>query len=147
MEARLRPATSQDSLNSTGSNQELQNQLNSTIAEVEKFAQEIEEAKRKGSVSSRGEPDKKSKDPPATTAHATKTTSSGGGARPRVSVTSAASVPVRQTASASPEAGPPKPVVKLKQSSWGSRDQVWDMSPHEDIEYMYPHLLCILAWD
>ena len=54
MEARLRPATSQDSLNSTGSNQELQNQLNSTIAEVEKFAQEIEEAKRKGSVSSRG---------------------------------------------------------------------------------------------
>ena len=61
MEARLRPATSQDSLNSTGSNQELQNQLNSTIAEVEKFALEIEEAKRKGSVSSRGEPDKKSK--------------------------------------------------------------------------------------
>ena len=62
MEARLRPATSQDSLNSTGSNQELQNQLNSTIAEVEKFAQEIEEAKRKGSVSSKGEePEKKPK--------------------------------------------------------------------------------------
>ena len=43
-----------------------------------------------------------------------------------VSGAAAASV-VRQSASASPEGAPPpkQPVVKLKQSSWGSRDQVW----------------------
>ena len=56
--------------------------------------------------------------------NASKATSSGGGARPRVSVSSASSALARQSASASPEAAPPKPVVKLKQSSWGSRDQV-----------------------
>ena len=64
-----------------------------------------------------------SKDTPTTTVNASKATS-GGGARPRVSVSSASSALARQSASASPEGAPPKPVVKLKQSSWGSRDQV-----------------------
>ena len=65
-----------------------------------------------------------SKGTPTTTANASSKATSGGGARPRVSVSSASSALARQSASASPEGAPPKPVVKLKQSNWGSRDQV-----------------------
>jgi hypothetical protein len=50
MEAQLRTA-SQDSLLSTGSNQELQTQLDSTIAQVEAFAKEIEKRKKTSTVS------------------------------------------------------------------------------------------------
>ena len=44
MEARL--SNSQDSLNSTGSNQELKTQLDSTLAEVEAIAEQLEKQKK-----------------------------------------------------------------------------------------------------
>ena len=44
MEARL--SNSQDSLNSTGSNQELKTQLDSTLAEVEAIAEHLEKQKK-----------------------------------------------------------------------------------------------------
>ena len=44
MEARL--STSQDSLHSTGSNQELKSQLDSTLAEVEAIAEHLEKQKK-----------------------------------------------------------------------------------------------------
>lgn len=105
MEARLREASaSQDSLQSSGSNQELQHQLDTTIAQVEAFALEFE--KRKMSLPSEAlastsnpivKPNGVDSDDSANKARSV----SIGGARPRVSDR-----------------------VVLRQSSWGSREHV-----------------------
>ncbi len=127
IEARL--STSQDSLaSSTGSNQELKTQLDSTLKEVEAIAEHLEKQKKPPLEKTRSS---EQSSPPAdpgpkpmirrkTSEQLTRALPSNG-ARPRVSLNSIPDPKPRPSV-----VGPATstPSVVLRQSSWSSREQV-----------------------
>lgn len=124
MEAQLRTA-SQDSIASTGSNQELKLQLDSTIAQVDAFAKELERNKKTSTASL---PAKDLKQTPSGSRLASerKMSVEVGGARPRVPIATPRSTPkssLESTSAATTSAAENNVGFVLKQSSWGSRDQ------------------------
>lgn len=136
MEARLSGANSTDSLISTGSNQELKSQLDSTLAEVEAIAEHLEKQKKPEKNSPEFPPKptirRKTSEQLLTTRTLPKNLNpENGGARPRerVSLTSPPN-PVPRTAvtssSVSELSGKP---VMLRQSSWASREQINNGNP------------------
>ena len=118
MEAVL--STSQDSLTSTGSNQELKTQLDSTLKEVEAIAEHLEKQKKppleKANSESMPKPMVRRK---TSEQLVSKTLPSSNGARPRerVSLSTVPDPAPRPSVSVAPSG-------MLRQSSWASREQV-----------------------
>merc|ERR550532_3837200 len=134
MEARL--STSQDSLSSSGSNRELKTQLDSTLAEVEAIAEQLEKQKKPTKVLTNLAERKSDNDilPKPTVRRKTseqltssRTLPSSNGARPREraslsSITTPPDPAPRPTALSSSDVSTKEPLVNVKQSSWASRD-------------------------
>lgn len=139
MEARL--SSSQDSLISTGSNQELKTQLDSTLAEVEAIAEHLEKQKKpplEKSTSDTSRPiSKKSlNDPPKPTVRRKASEqipdkpTAANGARPRERASISSTSPPNpiprasmSSASASDVSAACEPVM-LRQGSWASREHI-----------------------
>ncbi len=126
MEARL--SNSQDSLISTGSNQELKTQLASTLAEVEAIAEQLEKQKKPPLEKSPSDSLNKPK-PTVRRKASEQILSSNGGARPRdqqqqpspLSRTGVTASSASELSTPSPSS---EPGVKLRQSSWASREHI-----------------------
>ena len=133
MEMRLRESSgSQDSLLSSGSNQELQNQLDSTIAQVDAITSEIEQQKLvKAEQVPPQKPRRLSKESSGSSSGESST-----GARSRVPVRRESSQEEGATPTVTPRTTLPRATktipfdnrppsgVMLKQSSWASRDAI-----------------------
>jgi len=133
MEARL--STSQDSLSSSGSNRELKTQLDSTLAEVEAIAEQLEKQKKPTKVLTLAErksdndilpkPTVRRKTSEQLTSSRTLPSSNGARPRERASLSSITTPPdpaPRPTALSSSDVSTKEPLVNVKQSSWASRD-------------------------
>ncbi len=122
--------SSQDSLSSTGSNRELTNQLDSTIAQVEAFAKEIIEKRKQSTVSltpalEGGKSGERSEGPPGEARQ--QRSVSIGGARPRLSVQEHSQASSSRPTGAGGAKGGGGGGIMLRESSWGSRDQALNL--------------------
>ncbi len=139
MEARL--SNSQDSLISTGSNQELKTQLDSTLAEVEAIAEQLEKKQKKRPSLEKSPSDANSNNKPKPTVRrkaseqilASSTSASNGsngaqngGARPRDNQPHPLTRSSLGGASASDvsTSSSNEPAVMLRQGSWASREHI-----------------------
>ena len=123
-------SNSQDSLSSTGSNRELKDQLDSTIAQVEAFAKEIIEKRKLSTVSlspaleaGKSGEERRGAEGGAGGEGRQQRSVSIGGARPRLSVQEQRQQHQGRPLPGSRAGGG----VMLRESSWGSRDQALNL--------------------